>query len=362
MHSFRIHGTTESSFLQWFAEGLKHTFMQNGYQYCEDEEDVIRLVFNFITSEKPRPFRRKAQATFVVSILETKEKPENILKAAYPFLIRSLSNHLILIYHDENQSILHFLTPEQGCYKISFSAGDEEEFFKRVYQRLEPLASSQLVIDNEFEQDLPHELWNGDEITAKMHLAGKKLDQMNLLPAPFPIQEYLSSRDLNHLKKLYGIGGLSYGNLSSRRDEENFWMSASGVDKSNLTNIGEDLLFIKGFDSDRNRMRLSVPIDAKPRRASVDAIEHWMIYMEHPEVGAIVHIHAWMDGVKATEINYPCGTLELAQTVAELIRQEKKPSQAVIGLKNHGLTITGRDLDDIFDRVEGKIIPQVPMS
>jgi ribulose-5-phosphate 4-epimerase/fuculose-1-phosphate aldolase len=109
-------------------------------------------------------------------------------------------------------------------------------------------------------------------------------------------------------------------------------------------------------------MLLSIPPTITPRRASVDAIEHYIIYKEHPSIGAIVHIHAWMEGVTATEINYPCGTLELAQTVAELIRQEDNPSRAIIGLKNHGLTITGYDLDDIFERIEGRIIPQIPMA
>ena len=54
---------------------------------------------------------------------------------------------------------------------------------------------------------------------------------------------------------------------------------------------------------------------------SVDAIEHWMIYREHPDVGAILHVHAWIEGTVATEINYPCGTVELAESVAELVRQ-----------------------------------------
>lgn len=134
------------------------------------------------------------------------------------------------------------------------------------------------------------------------------------------------------------------------------------MDKANLTSVGEDVLLIKGYDPDKQAMLLSIPEKVNPRRASVDAIEHWMIYTEHPEVGAIIHIHAWMDGVKATQINYPCGTLELAETVAELIRQEEDPSRAVIGLKNHGLTITGRDLEDIFERIDGKIQRRVPMS
>jgi len=63
----------------------------------------------------------------------------------------------------------------------------------------------------------------------------------------------------------------------------------------------------------------------EPRRVSVDAIEHWMIYQEHPGVGAIVHVHAWVDGIEATDVNYPCGTEELARAVADLVRAEDDP-------------------------------------
>jgi rhamnose utilization protein RhaD (predicted bifunctional aldolase and dehydrogenase) len=69
-----------------------------------------------------------------------------------------------------------------------------------------------------------------------------------------------------------------------------------------------------------------------------------------------------MEGIRSTHINFPCGTYELASTVADLVRQEADPGHAVIGLKNHGLTITGESLDEIFDRVESKILRQVPMS
>ncbi|MEW6045063.1 MAG: class II aldolase/adducin family protein, partial [Bacillota bacterium] len=106
---------------------------------------------------------------------------------------------------------------------------------------------------------------------------------------------------------------------------------------------------------------LSVPPNVTPRRVSVDAIEHWMIYTEHPQVGAILHVHAWMDGIRSTLVNYPCGTLELAQSVANLVREAPDPGRAVIGLRNHGLTITGPSLDEIFERIEGRLIRQVPM-
>ena len=107
--------------------------------------------------------------------------------------------------------------------------------------------------------------------------------------------------------RLYSVGGLSYGNLSARKDETRFWMSASGVDKSQLESVGRDILMVKDFDDERGVIVLSVPPGIEPRRVSVDAIEHWMIYQAHPDVGAILHVHAWMEGIAATDVNYPAG-------------------------------------------------------
>ena len=177
------------------------------------------------------------------------------------------------------------MTPEQGHYVRCPETGTAPSTSNQVYSRIKPMATSRLVINNIFDTDLPEELWDGDEITESLYRAGKKLDDLDLLPAPFPMHEILPERDVRQLKKLYGIGGLSYGNLSARYDESRFWMSASGVDKSNLREIGRDILLVKDYDEATISMRLSVPPGVEPRRVSVDAIEHWMIYREHPEVG-----------------------------------------------------------------------------
>jgi ribulose-5-phosphate 4-epimerase/fuculose-1-phosphate aldolase len=351
---FAIQGDFGSPFVAWLAEGLKTAFSQRGYQYASCAEDGLQLVFNCFTADRPRIFRRKTQATFVVSI----EEPA--IKAAYPFLVRSLANHLIFARHQGSASSIHCITPEQGCYSLDCGGGDSR-FFEKMFKRLEPLASSRLVINNEFSDDLPEALADGDKVSAKLAACGKKLDELDLLPAPFPLEEHVSERDLRHIKRLYGLGGLSYGNLSARSPSGGFWMSASGVNKASLREVGRDILMVSGYNPETNAMRISVPAGVTPRRASVDAIEHWMIYEEHPAVGAIVHVHAWMDGARATEINFPCGTYELAQAVADIVREEPDPSRAVVGLKNHGLTITGPDLEDIFRRIEGRLLRQIPM-
>jgi ribulose-5-phosphate 4-epimerase/fuculose-1-phosphate aldolase len=69
-----------------------------------------------------------------------------------------------------------------------------------------------------------------------------------------------------------------------------------------------------------------------------------------------------MDGIEATDVNYPCGTEELARSVAELVSNAPDPDRAVVGLRNHGLTVTGPSLEEILDRIEPRVLREIPMS
>ena len=378
--SFTTAGDASNPLVAWYAARLQETLVRQGHIHrpsspardvdaLAEQADTaaqppIRLVLNLCDIDRPRPVHRRGQGTFVTTIVAGTDNEREIMKAAYPVLVRSLSN--MVIYNTRVNGVLesHFITIEQGHYVVRHT-GSEQDFFERIFERIQPLACSHLVINNEFSPDLPSELQQGDEQTRQISWAGQQLDRLGLLPAAFPIHDLLSERDLKHVKRLYGIGGLSYGNLSARalHDASSFWMSASGVDKSQLRTIGRDILLVTGYAPERLLMRLSVPPGIEPRRVSVDAIEHFLIYREHPKVGAIVHIHAWWrDPIASTEVNYPCGTYELAVEVAELVRHAPDPSRAVIGLKNHGLTITGHSIREIFDRIDGMIIPHVPMT
>ena len=359
---FTIIGDLRSNYDRWLADGFREVMIRNGHQYREEPRPDIRVVFNFTDHLSPRAYRRKAQATFVLGVATVDTWPDDVLKTGYTMLVRSLSNMVILVVRAEGKLHAHFVTLEGGCYPVVHAEGAEDDFFGRMYQRLAPLASSHLVINNEFHPDLPPELWNGDEITEQIYRASLKLDALHLLPAMWPLQDLLDPRDFEHVRRLYGIGGLSHGNVSARKDATRFWMSASGVKKSELRQPGTQVLLVKGYDRERSVMLLSVPPNVQPRRVSVDAIEHWMIYTQHPGVGAIVHVHAWIDGIPSTDVNYPCGTRELATAVADLVRQAPDPNRAIVGLKDHGMTITGPSLDDIFERIEGRVTTQVPMT
>jgi len=357
-----------------FVAGLGHVLAAHGYTDRGAPGPDVQVVFHHLDPERPRAYRRRSAPTFVVALVSLPDPPGDLLAAGYPLLVRGLANLCLIVSARAGGPVAQFVTLEQGTYAVEHPgvAGDpgtDAAFYEQVFARLEPLAASRLVIANEWHTDLPRELWDGDEQTGQIRRAGEHLDALDLLPSAFPIEDILSERDLRHVKLLYGIGGLSYGNVSARRQPPaesaygpEFWMSASGVDKGALHDVGRHILLVRGFDEARGCMVLSVPPDVTPNRVSVDAIEHWMIYREHPEVGAILHAHTWMDGVESTQINYPCGTVELAGAVADLVRRAPDPGRAVVGQRNHGLTITGASLDEIFARVDGKLVRTVPMD
>lgn len=375
VRSFACHELYSSPTLARFVGGVSRVMVDRGYEPCDAPGPDTNVVLHTIDADAPRPYRRKAAPTFVIAIAEMTEPTDDhaaLLRVGYPLLVRALANMCVLVSDTADGLAVRFVTLEQGTYGVGPGFADAE-LCERAFERLAPLASSRLVIANDIVADLPSHLWNGDDQTRQMLDAGRALDQLNLLPAPFPLEEILAPRELRHVQLLYGIGGLSYGNVSVRYRGTDidavpdpagpvYWMSASGVDKSDLHAIGEHILLVRGYDPSRDVMVLSVPPDVPVKRVSVDAIEHWMIYREHPDVGAILHVHGWIDGTVSTDINYPCGTVNLAAAVAELVRDAPNPARAVVGLRNHGLTVTGSSLDEIFDRVGAQITPRVPME
>jgi ribulose-5-phosphate 4-epimerase/fuculose-1-phosphate aldolase len=355
--TFAVAGAHPGPALALFLEALEDALADGGMRSTLDPH-AAACVLNVVDTERPRPFRRHARGTFVASLHERPAVPADPLGAEYPLLVRSLANLVLLYVEDAG---VWFTTLERGSFHVDARDRPLGAVAAEVAARLLPVARARLVIDNEFRTDLEPELWAGDALTEELSEAGRRLDALGLLPAPFPVEELLDERDLRHVKRLYAIGGLSYGNLSIRKDERRFWMSASGVDKACLDEPGRDILLVSDYDEEAGRIVLSVPPAVEPRRVSVDAIEHWRIYQQHPDVGAILHVHAWVDGIAATQIPFPCGSEELADAVASLVGEADDPAHAIVGLRNHGITATGEGLLEILDRIEPRVQRHVPM-
>ena len=343
------------------AQAIINELKQRGHTVAP-VEDKVKFVLNLVNMDALEAFKRKSQAEFVVSLAVLNKKVEDLRSVCYTALVKTLSNLFLCFVPSEGGRAgeIYLITPEVGFYHYPFNA-------RKVYESMLPIVSSRLIIRNRLSTDLPSKYWQTTSVVEELKHYGGVLNNLGLLPAPFPLHEVLSRTDINHLYELFEIKGLSYGNLSARDSvpeigNSTFWMTARGVDKANLKGIGQDILLVTGYDEGTKEILVSVPPDHDPRvRVSVDAIEHTLIYQTFPEVGAIVHVHAWMDGVISTLQNFPCGTQNLAEEVVSLLKQTDTPACTAVGLKNHGLTITGPNLSSIFSRIEGKLLTEVPM-
>ncbi len=358
---FKINKVTECTDLLELGDALIKRILDNGHELVALAENS-NFVLNIIDLDSPKAYNRKSQEEMVISITLISKSLPDTLSICYAALVKSISNMLFcILMPDGSEQLTAFsVTPEVGFTEFAYSPD-------RLYDYMYPVISSHFVIRNKLSEDL---YFNRNELIPEVEdiiLYGKELGALGVLPAPFPLTKFLDQDLIDQLFRLYQIKGLSYGNLSIRNVNykiggTTFWMTARGVDKSHLKGIGNDLLLVKGYDETNGEMLVSVPREHDPRiRVSVEAIEHYMIYREFPDVGAIVHVHAWIDGVLCTTQTYPCGSSELANNVVDLLKNTANPGRTEVGLKNHGLTITGPDIRDIFHRIKGRLNVNVPM-
>ena len=132
----------------------RQQFERDDFERVEDVSDAD-FVLNMFDAADPKAFRRSSRGTSA-AFYELPETPDDVLKASYPMLVRTLSNVVLLRIPGDG---VWFTTMERGTYHV---ADDPEA----IYERLEPLATSRLVIDNDWHPDLEPDLWGGDEVTA----------------------------------------------------------------------------------------------------------------------------------------------------------------------------------------------------
>ena len=349
-----------SDFLAATVEGLKKAFVAAGHSLGETADAATGIVVNVTRGLAPRAnYLRKSKDTFVLTLAETTTAPADVRKTAYMALVRTLANLTAFVVRDQDSIATWLVTPELGCKEVAH----DEDYARTLAAQALVLAGAHLIISNDFMPDLPQSLWQGDAVTRAMAEVGRELERLNLLPSILPIRELLPERDLRLIMKLYGLRQVSYGNMSARHDQRSFWMTGRGVNKGQLERIGKDILLVTGYDRERQAILLSVPTEFDPEaRVSVDAIEHFQLYRDFPGIGAIIHLHAWIDGIASTHQSYPCGSQELADEVLTLVRSAPDPANAVVGLRNHGIVATGPDLRTVFRRLDGKLIREVPMA
>ena len=147
--TFAWSGEPVGARMRWFADGLRTVMLDQGYREIPAPGPEVQVVLHFVDPGSPRPYRRRAAPTFVVALAELDASPTDLLRTGYPLLVRGLANLCVMVSPTDDGSAAHFVTLEQGTYAVDTSGHDDQFFFKTVFSRMEPLASSRLVIGNE---------------------------------------------------------------------------------------------------------------------------------------------------------------------------------------------------------------------
>jgi len=247
------------------------------------------------------------------------------------------------------------ITPERGHELLEGGDGDAEWLFDLLEQR----SDVTYIDENVVHTDLPEELHEGTEVTREMQGMARRLDELDLVPSAVAL-DGLSERARRRFFKVLGQKQVSYGNMSARHDDTAFWMTGRGVNKAKLDVIGRDILLVSGFDPAAREIHISVPPGFDESRVSIDSSIHASIYREFPEIGAMIHIHWFVDGIVYTDEHYPCGTIELCESTLDGLKQTDNPVRTILGLANHGIIVTGADLEDCWAQIEAKLPAMQP--
>ncbi len=242
------------------------------------------------------------------------------------------------------------ITPERGHEVLTGSDDAADWLFDLLLQR----SDVTYIDENIVSPDLPADLQEGTDVTRKMQEMAKRLDDLDLVPSAV-VLDGLSDRAKRRFFKVLGQKQVSYGNMSARHDDDVFWMTGRGVNKAKLDVIGKDILLVSKFDPSVREIHISVPPGFEDSRVSIDSSIHAAIYREFPEVGAMIHIHWFVDGIVYTDEHYPCGTIELCESTLDGLKQTSNPLRTILGLANHGIIVTGADLEDCWAQIEAKL-------
>ena len=161
---FAVAKIGESPLRDRLAEGIVQAFLDHGHVLSNEDDPEVQFVLNLAEADNPRPYRRRSRAVFVATFVAAERLPDSAPRAVYTLLVRSLSNLALYAVPTDEGAEVHFSTLESGFYRVPY---DPEV----LYQRIFPLASARLIIENDLVPDLPERYHNGTPITTTFHHA-----------------------------------------------------------------------------------------------------------------------------------------------------------------------------------------------
>ncbi len=174
-----------------------------------------------------------------------------------------------------------------------------------------------------------------------------------------PLNEVLDLLELR--TKLYDLGlvgfveNVSYGNVSKRISQNSFIITASNTGKTR--EIGtKDLVTVVSVDYEKNLVNF---IGKFP--PSSETLTHFAIYSSFQFAFYVVHFHhrgiwqKWVFKMPTTPVEYEYGTIQLAQSIAQLspfFHDDEDAGVVVLGGHHDGIVVFGKSISAILKCIE----------
>lgn len=170
------------------------------------------------------------------------------------------------------------------------------------------------------------------------------------LPRAF-LSDLIEARDRLHELGLIGVypDGVGYGNISKRWDAEGRF-AISGTATGHLKNLGpEHFSLVAQVDIPSNRLRCQ-----GPALASSESMSHAAIYLQCPDINAVIHVHdsdlweKWIGKAPTTPESASYGSPEMAEAISELLADPVGKAWKFLVMAGHreGCISFGKDLEE----------------
>ena len=231
--TFAWSGEPQGDRLRWFAAGLRAAMLDQGYTEVDTPGPDVAVVLHFVDPScarsrtgartRPRSWSRWPSST---------RRPTDMLRTGYPLLVRGLANLCVMVSPSGPRLDRTVRDPRAGHVR------DRHRHRRRpvlLQERVLAGRAAGVVAAGDRQRvhrpTCPTRCATATTSPARSPGPAQRLAALDLLPAAFPIEEILSDRDLRHVKLLYGIGGLSYGNVSARRVDGRRRVAAAVLDE-----------------------------------------------------------------------------------------------------------------------------------
>jgi hypothetical protein len=292
-----------------FVPELLDAFAAQGHAVLDDSDGAVDLMLAFAEipdGDEPlarrvpersfplafaleRDFSLPAQPEHFVTLVSVPERlggwsHNDVIEAARTAMARIGTPKIVFVSGDRASGVIHEAT---YCTLEGGHPSDHEDIAERLRDRLVTAACAQEVAGRHevVEDGLPRGVWQQTPVPDAIVAAGKRMDALDLLPAPKQVSEYVSPELARLYERYLGIKGFSEGMLFAYdADSQTLMLTASGswdVDKRALRR--EEVVAI----GDRRGGKLQVLAPEglpSPKGPSVEAWEMYELVLSVPKV------------------------------------------------------------------------------